>query len=312
MAREKDTGLVTVATIRKGKEGEQILFNERQQIFTLGSAAKSRTEVSGFLKDAVKKNTPVKVVLDPKRATVEKIDVPNADEIGEFRKNLVLEKRPAKPVSLDLSEIDPTVFNVVDFKLKWPVFKLCTKYVPNYTKAKEIFDFCAEQSCHLPAPYDISPCIPFQYVRDGCYARAHKMRKIITTKYGYCCEKVFSFANQGQDSLAVKADKWGGCCVTWWYHVAPLIRVKIKILNFNFVLAMVIDPGMFNNPVLLSTWLGAQKNTACHPNANVSMYSIQAGSAYAPANYTGTAFSTDPAYTATDATLINYAGLTTC
>ena len=312
MAGEKDTGLVTVATIRKGKEGEQILFNERQQIFALGARAKSNTESSGFLKAALKKNTPVKVVLDAKRGTVEKIDLPNDEEIREFLKNLVLEKRPAKPVSLDLREIDPTVFNVVDFRLKWPIFKLCTKYVPNYAKAKEIFDFCAEQSCHLPGPYDITPCIPFQYVRDGCYARAHKMRKIITTKYGYCCEKVFSFANQGQDTLAVQANKWGGCCVNWWYHVAPLIRVKIKILNFNFVLAMVIDPGMFNNPVLLSTWLGAQKNTACSPNANVSMYSIQAGSAYAPANYSGTAFSTDPAYTATDATLINYAGLVTC
>jgi hypothetical protein len=88
--------------------------------------------------------------------------------------------------------------------------------------------------------------------------------------------------------------------------------VKVKILNFNFVLAMVIDPGMFNNPVLLSTWLGAQKNTACHSNANVSMYSIQAGSAYSPANYAGTAFTTDPAYTATDATLVNYRTLTTC
>jgi hypothetical protein len=312
MPREKDTGLVTVATIRKGKDGDEILFNERQQIFSLSDGAKSRKDVSGFLKEAVKKNTPVKVVLDAKRATVDKVEVPDAEEIGRFRKNLILEKRPAKPISLDLSEIDPTTFNVVDAKLKWPVFKLCTKYVPNYAKAKEMFDFCAEQSCHLPAPYDITPCIPFQYVRDGCYARAHKMRKIITTKYGYCCEKVFSFANQGQDHLAVKADKWGGCCVTWWYHVAPLIRVKVKILNFNFVLAMVIDPGMFNNPVLLSTWLSAQKNAVCHPNANVSMYSIQAGSAYAPANYAGTAFSTDPAYTATDATLIGYAGLTTC
>ena len=23
-----------------------------------------------------------------------------------------------------------------------------------------------------------------------------------------------------------QADKWGGCCVTWWYHVAPLVRVR--------------------------------------------------------------------------------------
>ena len=96
----------------------------------------------------------------------------------------------------------------------------------------------------------------------------------------------------------MKADKWGGCCVTWWYHVAPLVRVRIKIkllsFNFEFVLAMVIDPGMFDKPVLLSTWLAAQEDTACWPNANLSMYSIQPGSAYSPANYAGTMFTTDP------------------
>jgi hypothetical protein len=149
-------------------------------------------------------------------------------------------------------------------------------------------------------------------VIDGCYARAHKMRWIITTKYKYCCEKVFSFANEDNDRLAVRADKWGGCCVTWWYHVAPLIRVRLRLGSFSLVLALVIDPGMFDKPVLLSTWLGAQQNTACSANAHVSMYSIQPGSAYTPANYAGTAFTTDPAYTATDATLTAYSGLTTC
>lgn len=27
------------------------------------------------------------------------------------------------------------------------------------------------------------------------------------------------------------------CCVSWWYHVAPLIRVQIRILNIKFVFA---------------------------------------------------------------------------
>lgn len=76
------------------------------------------------------------------------------------------------------------------------------------------------------------------------------------------------------------------------------------------MLAMVIDPGMFNGP--LSTWLSAQENTTYSPNANVSMYSIQPGSAYAPANYAETMFSTDASYTATDATLSSYSSLTTC
>jgi Glutaminase len=312
MTKVTETGLLTVAAVRESKEGEQILFNERQQIFSLGKRIKSTKEVLAKLKDSIRKKQPVRAVLDPMKGIIEKIETPGADEIEEFRKTRKLLEKPSKSVRIEVSTIDPTVFNVVEYRLKWPAFLLCEKIVPNYRKAKQIFDFCADQSCHLPGPYDISPCIPFKFVRDGCYARAHKMRRIITTKYGYCCEKVFSFANQDFDTLAVKADKWGGCCVRWWYHVAPLIRVRVKISSWSFVLAMVIDPGMFNKPVLLSTWLSAQENTSCSPEANVSMYSIQPGSAYTPANYEGTMFSTDPSYTATDATLIAYSGLTTC
>jgi hypothetical protein len=138
------------------------------------------------------------------------------------------------------------------------------------------------------------------------------MRWIITTKYRYCCEKVFSFAVQNYDHLAVKADKWGGCCVTWWYHVAPLIRVRVRVGRKIFKLAMVIDPGMFDKPVLLSTWLSAQENKACDSHAHVSLYSIQPGSAYAPAWGSTTTFSTDPSYTATDSTLNAYHSSTTC
>jgi hypothetical protein len=116
--------------------------------------------------------------------------------------------------------------------------------------------------------------------------------------------------------LAVRANKWGGCCVEWWYHVAPLVRVRVRLkllsINFDFVVALVIDPSMFDKPVLLSSWLAAQENTACSPNAKVTMYSIQPGSAYWPADNTGTSFSTDPNYTSTHQYLTMYKTLTTC
>ena len=67
---------------------------------------------------------------------------------------------------------------------------------------------------------------------------------------------------------------------------------------------------MFDKPVLLSSWLSAQENTACLANAHVTSYSIQPGSAYTP-SYNG-GFSTDPTYALTESTLINYSGLTTC
>jgi hypothetical protein len=309
-----ETAILTVATIRrlKGTSVTEYLFNEREQIFRAPSAAKSRAAASTRLRAALRQRLPVKAVLDPRRGIVRRIDAASPEEIAAFERHRVLLEKPDRSVRIKVSSIDPTTFNIVDQYLKFRTFRLCARVVPNYKTARKIFDFCAQQSCHLPGPPTVTPCIPFQYVRDGCYARAHKMRKIIVERYRYCCDKVFSFANQNGDTLAVRADKWGGCCVTWWYHVAPLIRVRIRIGHVKFVLALVIDPSMFDKPVLLSTWLTAQENASCAANANVSMYSIQPGSAYSPANYQGTSFATDPAYTDTNATLIGYQNLTTC
>lgn len=314
----RDKNFLTVAAIRKrkGRQATEYLFNEKQRIFTFRSASKTARESTGRLEEAFARKRPVLARLDEREGFVREVYSLEAKGLAEFAERRKFVDEPDKTHKIDLSKIDPSKFNLVDHYLKARVFRLCKRIVPSYQSAKNIFDFCAKQSCDLGGPYDISPCIPFQYVRDGCYARAHKMRWIITNRFKYCCEKVFSFANQGDDRLAVRADKWGGCCVTWWYHVAPLIRVRFKLPflrgSHSIVLAMVIDPGMFNKPVLLTTWLSAQENTACSSDANVSAYSIQPGSAYTPANYQGTAFATDPSYTATDATLISYKNLVTC
>jgi hypothetical protein len=308
------TEVLTIATVRKsrGRRPTQFLFNERQLIFELRSPTKGATTDARLLRRAFDREEAVRVTLDDRNGLIRRVVAASPKEFAELRVQRPLLDSPDRVETIAVDEIDPTQFNIVDHHLKFDTFKLCDEIVPDYKTAKDIFDYCAAQSCHLPDPPGITPCIPFQYVRDGCFARAHKMRQIIETKYGYCCEKVFSFANQNQDRLSVRADKWGGCCVTWWYHVAPLIRVQVRILQERFALALVVDPGMFDKPVLLSTWLSAQKNPGCDLHANVSMYSIQPGSAYTPANYAGTAFTTDPAYTATDATLVAYSTFTTC
>lgn len=310
---KSETGVVSLAAIRSPKPGvTEYLFFERQQIFSLPAAGARGADTANLMRRALGEKSPVKVELDPRRSAILRVDTPTPDEIETFKLGKIPAEVRGTTKAIDLARIDPTTFNLVDLQLKVPIFKLCKKTIPNYKTAKKIFDFCAKQGCYLGGPFDISPCIPFQYVIDGCYARAHKMRRIITTKYRYCCEKVFSFANQGADTLAVKADKWGGCCVYWWYHVAPLVRVRVKIGKVSVTLAMVIDPGMFDKPVLLSTWLAAQANTGCSANANVSMYSIQPGSAYWPTNFTGTTFGTDANYALTDGTLNSYQNLTTC
>ena len=274
MADKRETDLVTVAAIRKGKDKtQQYLLNERQRIFVLADKAATSGDAARLLAEALEKRIPVKVTLDAKRPVIQRVTAPTQRELEAFAKTRIPLPRAEtdRNAAIDLSKIDPTRFNIVDAYLKWRCFRRCTRVIPSYAKAKEIFDFCAALSCHLPGPYAVTPCIPFQYVRDGCYARAHQMRRIITTRYGYCCEKVFSYAPYSDDVLAVQANKWGGCCVEWWYHVAPLVRVRIKLRlprlpnSFSIVLAMVIDPGMFDKPVLLSTWLAAQENKSVQP-----------------------------------------------
>jgi hypothetical protein len=316
MRPNEQSGVLTVAAIREGEGTTEVLFNEREQVFALRPSSKASEALDATLREALLAREPVRAVVNPRQGLVKGIEALDDEELGDFHKRRVPLETPEKAMRIEVGKIDPTTFNIVDDYLDIPVFRLCRNILPSYAKAKEIFDFCAAQSCSLPGPYGIPQCIPFQYVIDGCYARAHEMRRIVEDQYGYCCEKVFSFANQNLDRLAVNASKWGGCCVTWWYHVAPLVRVRVTIklrsFQFRFVIALVIDPGMFDKPVLLSSWLAAQENLACSPNAHVSMYSIQPGSAYTPANYQGTAFDTDPNYTDTDATLAAYATLTTC
>jgi hypothetical protein len=315
MAIEQDSGLFTVAAIRRRRDGTtRYLFHERERIFALSASAGEEKETATALEEARKRKRPLSVTVDPKQSVILRVEEPTNDALEEFARTRILLDRPSRIAAIDVRKIDPTKFNLVDIYLKWPPFKLCEKVIPSYAKAKQIFDFCAQLSCNLPGPYAVTPCIPFQYVIDGCYARAHQMRRIITTRFRYCCEKVFSFATANDDTLAVRAEKWGGCCVEWWYHVAPLVRVRLEIKGFprrfSLTLAMVIDPGMFDKPVLLSTWLAAQENTGCNPHAHVTSYSIQPGSAYTPSF--GGGFTTDPAYTQTEATLIDYSGLTTC
>lgn len=309
-----DTNIITVGALVPSADGRstQVIFNESEQVFTLSRADQSFAALNRSLEEALKSATPLKAITNPERGSIVALLQLSGRELELFRslrKDMLTGEKARK---IDVSKIDSTKFNIVDDYLKWPAFRLCTKVVPDYATAKKIFDYCASQCCCIVGPHQVNPCIPFQYVIDGCFARAHKMRWIIEKHFGYCSEKVFSFATEGNHKLVVKADKWGGCCVEWWYHVVPLIRVQSRFGALTRPQAYVIDPGMFDKPVLLSTWLQAQENLGCKPYAHVDAYSIQPSSAYTPTYPGGSPYATDPNYTLTDAKLIEYAGKHTC
>lgn len=301
-----ETNTVTIAAIRKSSDGtgNEVMFNELAELFTVNDAT-----VLNTLQNALENNHVVSVKTDPWNGVVLYANVVTAaEEQAHLSREII--SAPGSAIPVDLATMNPDVINSTPGAMSILNTSTpgLTNVIPNMATAQLMFDYIVKQCCALPSPYGIDHCISFQYCQDGCYARAHKMCWILNNRYHYATHKIFSFANAGSDRLSVKCLKWGGCCVTWWYHVAPLVNIKTP----TGVKAFVFDAAMFDQPVLLATWLHAQENPACSGTARVSMINIQPTTSYAPSGYSGLTFSTDPTYSSTNSTLISYSTRHTC
>jgi hypothetical protein len=301
------SSVLTVAGIRPiaGTSAIEVFFNENAEFFTI-------TDVSlvEAVKVAFSANKPVYATFDPWQGVLVKIEQPNDQQLADLRLRPVNVEN-GKAIKVDLKSMadndvnEPQalgVLNTTDPGLN--------NVIPDFATAQLMFDYIVRQCCALPGPYGIDKCISFQYCQDGCYARAHKMCWVINNRYKYGTKKIFSFANAGSDKLCVQAQKWGGCCIRWWYHVAPLVTVQTP----TGPKAYVFDPAMFNQPVLLATWLHAQENPACAGSftPHVTMINVQPTSSYTPSGSSGLTFSTDPTFSSTNSTLTTYAPRVTC
>ena len=68
--------------------------------------------------------------------------------------------------------------------------------------------------------------IPFAYLEDGCYARAHEVSRLLVKK-SVITGKVFV-----EGDLRVKTKNSHKGYIEWWYHVAPTLIVD-KGGNFD-------------------------------------------------------------------------------
>ena len=306
LQNEQITSVVTVAMIRPTADGSatRVMFNQNEEIFTVSDPA----DIS-VLKNALAANQAVQISFDPWRATVSHVSISKAEDQAYFHAKPIV-STPGITMKIDQT----TSADVIDRATSMGVLNLTTdtltNVIPDFNTAQLMFDYIAHQCCQLAGPYAVDHCITFQYCPDGCYARAHKMCMIINSKYHFGTQKVFSFANAGSDELCVKAEKWGGCCINWWYHVAPLVTIKTP----TGPKAYVFDPAMFDQPVLLSTWLHAQTNPACSGGytPHVSMINIQPNSSYSPSSGSGYTFDTDPGDVNANSTLVSYRSLISC
>lgn len=101
------------------------------------------------------------------------------------------------------------------------------------------------------------------YPDDGCYMRAGVVKHLLDQANKYpVISKVFVFGN-----LSVRTPNARSGVVSWWYHVAPIIRIGVQ----PYVLDPAIEP---KNPLKLVDWLSLQNSkptnlvlSICHANA---------------------------------------------
>jgi hypothetical protein len=123
-------------------------------------------------------------------------------------------------------------------------------------RAQQVFDAMNATSCDpLTVP---APCIPFLYPDDGCWGRAHEMRRLMVNM-GLDPKKVWI-----QGNLHVSTKNNPTCNVFWGWHVAPWLCVRGAV--FPQTQAMVIDPSLFTTPVSKPAWKGVQGD----PNATLT------------------------------------------
>jgi hypothetical protein len=198
----------------------------------------------------------------------------------------ILDVRPFTP-PFELPRYEPPPLERVRWWLwcwwPWRWFRCCV----SHWRAQQLFDLCAATTCDpLTVP---PPCIPFMYPDDGCWGRAHEMRRLML--------------NAGVSSKKVWIDGWlhtptrnnPNCFVNWGWHVAPIICVRRWLWFPFFSTWMVIDPSLFTTPVTMATWKSVQGD----PNATLT---VTEGWVFSRWN----GYQPDPSYTQTNTVLANY------
>lgn len=118
--------------------------------------------------------------------------------------------------------------------------------------AQQVFDAMGATTCN-PAAI-AAPCIPFLYPRDGCWGRAHEMRRLMVAM-GLSPRKVWI-----EGSLHTPTRNVINCFVNWGWHVAPTLCVRRRRFSWFWWWGqtMVIDPSLFTTPVTVATWKSVQ------------------------------------------------------
>lgn len=235
-----------VTELREGREGLEVAFDSSHAILVLKRERSDFAELEAMLREASSRRAPLIVAFDERQDIVDLRFFEPGPEDGPFP---------------DLPELPPRRIDWIGVLLRWHRWRIwpwrwwfgCV----SPWRAQQVFDAMSATTCD-PATVP-SPCIPFLYPDDGCWARAHEMCRLMAA-IGLKPRKVWISGWP----LDTPTRNHPNCAVRWGWHVAPTLCVRREWWRWWLLWwgrrTMVIDPSLFTTPVTVPTWKGVQGN----------------------------------------------------
>ncbi len=229
--------------------GQRYLINVTPfaSYFYLNCDAKSFEYAKKILETAEKRklNVGLKYICDTK--DIVKIKILPAYKITENKVAPII--APIAPIKIRPVHRTQENKTAPSITHKTPIGK-CSVLTEEELK-KAFSQICLYSCSNRQRPND-HPCIPFYFAEDGCFARAHAMRRILN-EMGFECNKLFLY-----DNLNPKVN---GECYQWKYHVAILLKVQTSDYKIKEV---IIDPSLRpDQPISVREWTDLCYSTDC-------------------------------------------------
>jgi hypothetical protein len=263
----RDFGSLTPTTVNVSNNRANIYFVQTPLVFTLNLREKGSKQYLDLINTAIKKDIPVAVSIYKHGGIGSMLEIAGIKDASPLAlEKFAVDYTPKKPLLISKEE----------------------DIVPIPSEALMNLMFTACQS---------DPVQTFAYKADGCYARAHEMRKVLEDN-GYACGKLFIYASSTPLAVSVSSS----CCQTWSFHVAPLVRFYDAS---GVAQVRIFDPSLFSTPVTKDQWFAACKSS-CFPGANIGSTFLAQPYVYNRA--TNGSIARDNNYSKTQCTLNAYAG----
>lgn len=151
--------------------------------------------------------------------------------------SLVEKKKPAQP-NVDIKSVQQQLTRELpDVKVKF-------LHTDKFGELNGRLATKAELTAMIESLQDESD-IPFGYIKDGCYARAHMMDESFR-QHDMNYAKMFVRGDLAAENEHMEA--------RWWYHVAPLVFMDDGEGN---AVPQIIDPGFSDQPLNPEDWVKA-------------------------------------------------------